>query len=113
LLENQAGTFVAAGAETGAAALATAEFPAGNLPGSEVPDLRAWIMDPEGTDAYPIVSYTWLLFPETQDAEKAKVARDLVEYALTEGQKSADSMGYIPLPANVVEKVREVSQLIK
>jgi phosphate transport system substrate-binding protein len=98
LLENQAGKFVAGGAETGAAALATAEFPSGN---------------PAGDDAYPIVSYTWLLFPETQDAEKAKVARDLVEYVLTEGQKSADSMGYIPLPANVVEKVREVSQLIK
>ncbi|CRI67290.1 Phosphate ABC transporter, periplasmic phosphate-binding protein [Thiocapsa sp. KS1] len=113
VLENQAGTFVAAGAETGAAALATAEFPAGNLPGSNVPDLRAWIMDPAGAEAYPIVSYTWLLFPETQDAEKAKVARDLVEYVLTEGQKSADSMGYIPLPANVVETVREVSQLIK
>jgi phosphate transport system substrate-binding protein len=113
LLENEAGTFVAAGAETGAAALAAAEFPAGNLPGSNVPDLRAWILDPAGDDAYPIVSYTWLIFPETQDAEKAKVARDLVEYALTEGQKSADSMGYIPVPANVVEKVREVSQLIK
>jgi phosphate transport system substrate-binding protein len=41
------------------------------------------------------------------------VARDLVEYLLTEGQKSADSMGYIPLPANVVEKVREVSALIQ
>jgi phosphate transport system substrate-binding protein len=113
LLENQAGTFVAPGADTGAAALATAEFPAGNLPGTEVPDLRAWIMDPDGADAYPIVSYTWLLFPETQDAEKAKVARDLVEYALTEGQKSADAMGYIPLPENVIAKVREVSQLIQ
>ncbi|EGV16744.1 phosphate ABC transporter substrate-binding protein PstS [Thiocapsa marina] len=113
ILENQDGKFVAAGAESGAAALATAEFPAGNLPGSEVPDLRAWIMDPAGDEAYPIVSYTWLIFPETQDAEKAQVARDLVEYCLTEGQKSADSMGYIPLPANVVEKVREVSALIQ
>ncbi|WP_281269187.1 phosphate ABC transporter substrate-binding protein PstS [Thiocapsa rosea] len=113
ILENQAGKFVAGGAETGAAALATAEFPGGTLPGSNVPDLRAWIMDPAGDDAYPIVSYTWLLLPETQDAEKAQVARDLIEYVLTEGQKSADSMGYIPLPANVVEKVREVSQLVK
>ncbi len=113
LLENQAGNFVAGGAETGAAALATAEFPSGNLPGSDVPDLRAWIMDPAGDQAYPIVSYTWLLFPETQDAEKAQVARDLVEYVLTEGQQSADPMGYIPLPANVVEKVREVAQLIQ
>jgi hypothetical protein len=30
------------------------------------------------------------------------VLRDLVEYCLTEGQKSADKMGYIPLPDNVI-----------
>ncbi|TVQ92872.1 MAG: phosphate ABC transporter substrate-binding protein PstS [Chromatiaceae bacterium] len=113
LLENQAGNFVAGGAETGAAALASAEFPGGNLPGSEVPDLRAWITDPTGDQAYPIVSFTWLLFPETQDAAKAGVARDLVEYILTEGQQSADPMGYIPLPENVVETVRKVAQLIQ
>ena len=108
-LENQAGTFVAAGAETGAAALAAAEFPPGTLPDRDVPDLRAWIRDPAGDDAYPIVSFTWMLFYQDQDEEKAKALRKLVEYGLTEGQKIADSMGYIPLPANVVEKVREVS----
>ena len=30
----------------------------------------------------------------------------MVEYGLTDGQKIADSIGYIPLPAPVVEKVR-------
>jgi phosphate transport system substrate-binding protein len=113
LLGNKDGFFVAAGAEAGSAALASAEFPAGNLPGSEVPDLRAWILDPAGEEAYPIATFTWLLFPETQDAAKAKVARDLVEYILTEGQKSADAMGYIPLPENVIAKVREVAQKIQ
>lgn len=113
LLGNKDGFFVAAGAEAGSAALASAEFPAGNLPGSEVPDLRAWIFDPAGEKAYPIATFTWLLFPETQDAAKAKVARDLVEYILTEGQKSADAMGYIPLPENVIAKVREVAQKIQ
>ena len=86
LLENKDGFFVAAGAEAGSAALASAEFPTGNLPGSEVPDLRAWIFDPAGEKAYPITTFTWLLFPEKQDAAKAKVARDLVEYCLTEAR---------------------------
>lgn len=113
LLENKDGFFVAAGAEAGSAALASAEFPTGNLPGSEVPDLRAWIFDPTGENAYPIATFTWLLFPEKQDAAKAKVARDLVEYCLTEGQKSADAMGYVPLPENVIAKVREVAQKIQ
>lgn len=113
LLENKDGFFVAAGAEAGSAALASAEFPTGNLPGSEVPDLRAWVFDPAGEKAYPIATFTWLLFPERQDAAKAKVARDLVEYCLTEGQKSADAMGYVPLPENVIAKVREVAQKIQ
>jgi phosphate transport system substrate-binding protein len=37
----------------------------------------------------------------------------MVEYGLTEGQKIADSMGYIPLPAVVVEQVRKAAANIK
>jgi phosphate transport system substrate-binding protein len=113
LLENRDGKFVPPGPESGAAALASAEFPTGNLPGSQIPDLRAWVFDPAGEKAYPIATFTWLIFPEKQEADKARVARDLVEYALTEGQKSADALGYIPLPGNVVDMVRKVSQQIQ
>jgi phosphate transport system substrate-binding protein len=112
-LENRDGKFVMPGAEAGSAALASAEFPAGNLPGSDVPDLRAWVFDPSGEKAYPIATFTWLIFPEKQDAEKARVARELVEYCLTTGQKSADELGYIPLPDNVIETVRKVAQKIQ
>lgn len=113
LLENKAGKFMSPGPETGSAALASAEFPAGNLPGSNVPDLRAWVFDPAGEKAYPIASFTWLMFPEKMDADKVDAAMQLIEYSITEGQKIADSMGYIPLPANVAETVREVAKNIK
>ncbi|WP_041604129.1 phosphate ABC transporter substrate-binding protein PstS [Thioflavicoccus mobilis] len=113
LLENKDGAFVAPGPESGAAALAAAEFPEGNLPGSDVPDLRAWVYDPAGADVYPIATFTWMIFPRHQENDKAEAARDLVEYCLTEGQKIADEMGYIPLPGSVVETVREVSQKIQ
>jgi len=53
-----------------------------------------------------------MLFPEEMGKDRAKAARDLIEYCLTEGQKSADAMGYIPLPENVVATDREVSQMI-
>jgi phosphate transport system substrate-binding protein len=33
----------------------------------------------------PIATFTWLIFPEKQATEKAAIARDLVEYCLTEG----------------------------
>jgi phosphate transport system substrate-binding protein len=104
LLQNKAGNYVAAGGEGGAIALAGAEFP---------PDLIAWIDDPAEAQAYPIATFTWMLFYQKQDAQKADYLRQLVNYGLTEGQKIADSMGYIPLPPSVIEKVKAASAKIQ
>lgn len=112
VLENAAGNYIAAGAEAGAAALASAVFTDNTLPNSDVPDLISWIHDPAGEQAYPIASFTWLLAYKEQDDQKAAILRDFVEYAVTEGQKSSDDLGYIPLPENVVARVREAASLI-
>jgi len=104
VLQNKAGKYVAPGTEGGAIALAGVEFP---------PDLIAWVDDPPEAGAYPIATFTWMLLYQKQDAKKAEYLRKLVEYGLTEGQKIADSMGYIPLPPNVVEKVRAASAKIQ
>ena len=111
-LENKSGNFITPSAESGSAALASARFPDGELPGG-VKDLRAWVFDPEGADAYPIVTFTWLLAYQQNEGNKGQILRDLVEYCITDGQKIADKMGYIPLPDNVVATVREVAQNIK
>jgi phosphate transport system substrate-binding protein len=97
LLQNKAGKYIGASQKSGEAALASAKLPA---------DLRAWIDDPEGADAYPIATFTWMMFYKKQEPQKAEVLRKLVEYSLTKGQGIADSMGYIPLPPPVVEKIR-------
>jgi len=104
LLQNKSGKYVAAGGEGGALALAGAEFPA---------DLIVWVDDPTDPGAYPIASFTWQLFYQKQDAKKAEFLRQLVEYGLTDGQKIADSMGYIPLPPKVIEKVKAASAKIQ
>lgn len=97
-LENKAGAFVSPSLESGQAALANVEMPE---------DLRAWLPDPEGEASYPIVSYTWLLCYRNYDSpEKAQVLKDAIEYCITEGQAASDKMGYVPLPENVVAKVR-------
>jgi phosphate transport system substrate-binding protein len=112
-LENKSGKFIAAGPEGGAAALAAAEFPTGTLPGSDVPNLIAWVWDPAGEQSYPIATFTWMLFYKDQDDAKAAALRAMVKYGATEGQKIADSMGYIPLPQNVVQKVLSAAEFIK
>jgi phosphate transport system substrate-binding protein len=95
-LENKSGAFVEASTASGQAALATAAMPE---------DMIAWAPDPEAADAYPIVTYTWLIcYKKYPDATKRLAMQDLVRFGLTEGQKDAEALGYIPLPANVVEK---------
>lgn len=104
-LQNKAGQYVVPNAESGAEALAAVNMPE---------NLVAWLPDPEGAKSYPITSYTWMIFrKDNGNPAKAKAMRDMVEYSLTEGQKIADSMGYIPLPPSVVEQVRKASANIK
>jgi phosphate transport system substrate-binding protein len=70
LLQNKAGNYIEPGAQSGNAALANATLG---------PDLRGWIADPEGAEAYPIATFTWLMFYKKQDPKKATVLRQLVE----------------------------------
>jgi len=95
-LQNKAGNYVAASDKSGAATLSSAVLG---------PDLRGWIEDPAGADAYPVATFTWLLAYKKHDAKKAEWMRKLVEYCVTKGQSISDSMGYIPLPTNVADKI--------
>jgi len=104
-LQNQAGKFVAPSAESGSAALASADMPA---------NLRVFITDPAGDASYPIVTFTWWLChttytkPGVADAIKA-----LAAWSLTDGQKLAPDLGYLPLPDSVLTKVQAAAAQIK
>jgi phosphate transport system substrate-binding protein len=96
LLENRAGNFVGPSETSGAAALAGAELP---------DNLRLYIPDPSGSDAYPIVTLTWiLLYRNYADPRKAVELHDLFRWCLTEGQQYAPALGYIPLPPDIVRR---------
>jgi phosphate transport system substrate-binding protein len=104
VLENKAGKFVAASTASGQAALASVTLPE---------DMIVWASDPEPADAYPIVTYTWLIcYKKYSDKNKVQAVHDLVMYGLTEGQKDAEALGYIPLPESVVAKATAAVQTI-
>jgi len=104
ILENKAGSFVAPTTESAVAALASGEMP---------PALIAWVSDPEGKDAYPIVTYTWMRFYKNyENKAKAKALRALIDYGLTDGQKESEALGYVPLPPEVVTKVKAAAETI-
>jgi phosphate transport system substrate-binding protein len=75
------------------AALAAEELPS---------NLRLFIADPSGRDAYPIVTFSWiLLYKNYDDPRKARSLRDLLRWCLTEGQRDAANLGYVPLAESV------------
>jgi phosphate transport system substrate-binding protein len=96
-VQNMNGKFVKASTDTvtAAAAAASKQMP---------PDFRVSITNAPGDTAYPISSFTWLLFYESpKDKGQAKVMVDFLKWALTEGQKFAPDLGYAPLPKDVVD----------
>jgi phosphate transport system substrate-binding protein len=94
-LENKAGKYVAANTASGQAALASMNLP---------DNLIAWNPDPSGDAAYPIVTYTWMIFYKKYDANKLAAVQNLIRYGLSDGQKDAEVLGYIPLPQSVIAK---------
>jgi phosphate transport system substrate-binding protein len=101
-LENRSGRFLAASTATGQAALASATLEE---------DMIAWAPDPDAPDAYPIVTYTWLIcYKKYPDKLKLQAMQDILRFGLTEGQRDAESLGYIPLPPSVAEKASAAIQ---
>lgn len=97
-LENKAGKYPEPNLENAAAALASAA----ELP----PDMRIWVSDPMGDSSYPIVTYTWILCQKSYpDAKKLVELKALLKHCLTDGQKVSASLGYIPLPDAISQKV--------
>src|SRR3974390_2290065 len=93
-LENKSGNYVAANTDSSKAALASAQLP---------PDMIVWVSDPEAKDAYPIVTFTWMILYKKYDSkDKLDALKGLVTYGLTDGQKEAEPLGYVPLPDNIV-----------
>jgi phosphate transport system substrate-binding protein len=103
-LENKSGKYVAPTTASAQAALASAELP---------DNMIVWASDPQSAEAYPIVTYTWLIcYKKYPDKRKQQAIQELVKYGLTVGQKDAESLGYVPLPATVVAKATAALQNI-
>ena len=101
-IRNKSGQFVAASvpAVTAAAAGAAKALPANT-------DYRISIVDAPGAGSYPISSFTWILVYQHQtDAVKGKKLVDFLNWALTEGEKSAVTLDYAPLPAEMATTVK-------
>jgi len=99
LVQNKSGNFIQASLQstTDAAAAAAAALDANT-------DFRVSITDPDGPQAYPIASFTWLLVPKQMtDMAKARALLEFVWWAVHDGERFTTDLSYAPLPRHVVD----------
>ena len=99
LVQNASGKFVGANHESIDAAYHAFEK---NIPA----DFRISLTNASGSDAYAIVSFTWLYVPvKSTNPARSKALANFIDWALTTGQQSAEHHGYTPLPASLAARV--------
>ena len=78
------------------------------------PDFRVSIVNSSNPESYPISSFTWLLiYKDMDDHAKGEAIVNFIKWAVTDGQKYAQSLDYAPLPSNVVEMIQEKLKQVK
>jgi phosphate transport system substrate-binding protein len=69
-------------------------------------DFYSIIADPDGENAYPMVAATFILVP-AEAKEMNKKVTAFYDWAYTNGQDIAKSLGFVPLPDSLTSKIRE------
>jgi phosphate transport system substrate-binding protein len=71
-------------------------------------DYRISIVNAPGTGAYPIASFSWIIFYQHQpDADEGRKLVDFLRWALREGGPAAAALDYAPLPAEMVTRLEQ------
>ncbi len=105
-LKNKAGNYIVPNQDAVADAASGANFKVRGM----APDL----LDQPHKNAWPITSATYMLaYAKGSDPVKSKGVVDFFTWSLTNGQKMAEELGFVPLPANVVKMVEAEMKTIK
>jgi len=105
-LKNKAGNYIVPNQDAVADAAAGANFKVKGM----APDL----LDQSHKNAWPITSATYILaYEKGADAARQKGVVDFFTWSLKNGQKMAEELGFVPLPANVVKMVEAEMKNIK
>ncbi|TWI04882.1 phosphate transport system substrate-binding protein [Luteimonas cucumeris] len=98
-LQNAAGNWVQPNAESFQAAAATADW-------TNAQDFNLVITNAQGADAWPITATNFILMhKQPKDAQRSQDTRTFFKWALENGQPQAQSLDYVPLPAELVKQV--------
>ncbi|HEY3745435.1 MAG TPA: phosphate ABC transporter substrate-binding protein PstS [Gemmatimonadaceae bacterium] len=106
-VRNADGRFVSPSIASVTAAAASMKLPKNT-------DYRVSIVNAPGKDSYPISSMTWLLVYQNQpDKVKGTKLVNFLRWAYTNGEKSAATLDYAPLPASMVATLQNRLKTIR
>ena len=98
-MQNSAGAWVQPNAASFAAAAASADW-------KNAQDFNLVITDAPGADSWPITATNFILMrKQPRDAADAKAALEFFRWAYANGSAQAQSLDYVPLPAELVQQV--------
>ncbi len=105
-LQNKAGNFILPSFDSTMEAVKAASptLPKGSQSWADVS-----MTDAPGANSYPIASFTYLILYKdmstnpSMDIQKAKSVVDFIKWAITDGQKFSEPLGYVPLPKPVFD----------
>jgi phosphate transport system substrate-binding protein len=98
-VENRAGNYIKPELKNFQAAAAKAAL-------NPKKDFYSVIADPKGAQSYPMVAATFILVP-AEKPEMDKKVTAFYNWAYKNGQELAKSLGYVPLPESLTNKIRK------
>lgn len=106
-IKNRAGQFVEPNLKAiTAAAASTAE--------SMPEDLRLSIVDAPGAEAYPLASYSYILvYQNLPEGPKNQALVRFLWWSIHQGQQTAPSLDYAPLPSDIVTRVEKILRTVQ
>ncbi|SBV35327.1 phosphate transporter subunit; periplasmic-binding component of ABC superfamily [uncultured Stenotrophomonas sp.] len=98
-LQNAAGNWVQPGAESFAAAAASADW-------ASARDFNLVITNAPGAEAWPITATNFMLMhKQPRDAKRNQQTLAFFKWAFENGRQQADELHYVPLPAELVTQI--------
>ena len=101
MMQNQAGKFVKPDSDSFKAAAANADW-------AHTPGFNLMLTDQPGAGSWPITGATFILVYKNQaKPENAKEVLKFFDWAYRKGDKMAQDLDYVPMPASVVQLVED------
>ncbi len=100
VVQNKAGRYIQPSTASFQAAAATVDW-------AHAKDFYQLMTNAPGATAWPIAATTWvLMYRQPKNAENSAEARKFFNWSLTNGQKQALALDYVPLPAPLVKRIQ-------